>query len=235
METQIQPPLFITGTDTDAGKTTCAVALIHALRGSGWRVRPYKPVAAGAELVDGQLRNSDALKLMRACAIDVTHDSYLQVNPYCFAPPIAPHIAAAQVGGEPSVAGIVEKITMTPLEANELVVIEGAGGWLVPLNSNESLADVAEQLQTQVILVIGMKLGCLSHALLTAEAITRRGLNIVGWIANQPQPTTMACYEENLATLQRLLKAPCLGVVPFLPHADETALAQYLDVQSLPL
>lgn len=235
METQIRPPLFITGTDTDAGKTTCAVALIHALRGSGWRIRPYKPVAAGAEMVDGQLRNSDALKLMQACAIDVNPDNYMQVNPYCFTPPIAPHIAAAQVGVEPSVSGIVERLARTSCEANELIVIEGAGGWLVPLNKNESLADVAEQLQAQVILVIGMKLGCLSHALLTVEAITQRGLKIAGWIANQPQPTTMACYEENLATLQHMLKAPCLGVVPFIPQTDETALAQYLDLQRLQL
>lgn len=232
--------LFVTGTDTDAGKTTCASALLHALHSQGRRVWPFKPVAAGAEAVDGQLRNSDALKLMNACAIEVNHENYAKVNPYCYAPPIAPHIAATQVQSKPTVRSIIATLDAALLERqgserHELILIEGAGGWLVPLNNDESLADLAEQLQAHVLLVIGMKLGCLSHALLTVEAIQRRGLKLAGWIANQPQPAQMAHYQENLETLKRMIDAPCLGEVPFHPNLDETALAKHINVQALRL
>lgn len=239
---EIKKPLylFVTGTDTDAGKTTCASALLHALHGQGRRVWPFKPVAAGAEAVDGQLRNSDALKLMNACAIEVNHENYAKVNPYCYAPPIAPHIAAAQVKSTPTVRSIIAKLETALFErqnakSHDLVLIEGAGGWLVPLNDEESLADVAKALQADVLLVIGMKLGCLSHALLTVEAIQRRGLKLAGWIANQPQPAQMAHYQENLETLKRLIDAPCLGEVPFQSNVDETALVAHINVRALQL
>lgn len=232
--------LFVTGTDTDAGKTTCAIALLHALRGQGYRVWPFKPVAAGAELVDGQLRNSDALNLMNACAIELNHENYSKVNPYCYAPPIAPHIAASQVKSEPTVRSIIAKLESAMIaehesKQHELVLIEGAGGWLVPLNEKESLADVAKQLQAQVLLVIGMKLGCLNHALLTVEAIQRSGLKLAGWIANQPQKARMAHYQENLETLKRMIDAPCIGEVPFHSNLDETTLAEHLNLTMLHL
>lgn len=239
-ETKKPAHLFVTGTDTDAGKTTCASALLHALHSQGRRVWPFKPVAAGAETVGGQLRNSDALKLMNACAIEVNHESYAKVNPYCYAPPIAPHIAAAQVKSTLTVRSIIENLETALFEpqnttSHDLVLIEGAGGWLVPLNDEESLADLAKALQADVLLVIGMKLGCLSHALLTVEAIQRSGLKLVGWIANQPQQEQMAYYQENLETLKRMIDAPCLGEVPFHPNLDETALAKHINVQALRL
>lgn len=227
--------LFVTGTDTDAGKTTCASALIYALRSHRRSVWPFKPVAAGAERIAGQLRNSDALRLMHACGIELNHDNYAKVNPFCYAPPIAPHIAAAQVQCQPTVSGIIAKLDAALLEQHELVLIEGAGGWLVPLNDEESLADVAKALQADVLLVVGMKLGCLNHALLTVEAIQRSGLKLAGWIANQAQQAQMAHYQENLATLKRMIDAPCLGEVPFHPNLDETALAKHINVQALRL
>ncbi|WP_339878674.1 dethiobiotin synthase [Pseudidiomarina gelatinasegens] len=225
--------IFITGTDTDAGKTTCATALIHALRKHSRQIVPLKPVAAGAETVVGQLRNADALQLMEACDIAVSINSYVRVNPFCFAPPIAPHIAANQAGVTVNLADLLQHTDVVASSHGDILIIEGAGGWLVPLNDTESLADYAQEAAAEVVLVVGMKLGCLSHALLTAADIERRGLKLAGWIANQPQGTAMSEYNANIATLKQLLRAPCLGEIPYSPKANAGQLADFLNVNSM--
>ncbi|WP_417658354.1 dethiobiotin synthase [Pseudidiomarina sp.] len=225
--------IFITGTDTDAGKTTSATALIHALHNHGRRCVPLKPVAAGADAVAGQLRNSDALRLMEACDIAVSVSAYQRVNPFCFAPPIAPHIAANQAGEAVTLAALVQHTEAVATANADVLIIEGAGGWLVPLNDAVSLADYAQEAAAEIVLVVGMKLGCLNHALLTAIDIERRGLKLVGWIANQPQAKPMSEYNANIATLKRLLRAPCLGEIPYLPEAHAEQLADFLNVNSL--
>ncbi|WP_417665254.1 dethiobiotin synthase [Pseudidiomarina sp.] len=225
--------IFITGTDTDAGKTTSATALIHALRKHGRTCVPLKPVAAGAETVVGQLRNSDALQLMEACDITVSINSYQRVNPFCFAPAIAPHIAANQAGVSVNLADLLQHTDLVTSSHGDVLIIEGAGGWLVPLNDVVSLADYAQETAAEVVLVVGMKLGCLNHALLTATDIERRGLKLAGWIANQPQATPMSEYNANIATLKQLLGAPCLGEIPYSPMAQSGQLADFLNVNSL--
>lgn len=227
--------VFITGTDTDAGKTYCAVALIHALRARQQRIQVLKPVAAGATAAatDGttQWRNDDAVKLMQAAAIELTKAAYQQANPWCFAPAIAPHIAAAQVQQSVTVTELIKHYRGLPVA--DWCVIEGAGGWLVPLNEQETLADFAQALATPVILVVGMKLGCLNHALLTVADIKQRGLQLAGWIANTTQAQPMSCYAENLATLKRQINAPLIAEIPYTEQANMTAVAARFELEYL--
>lgn len=201
--------LFVTGTDTGVGKTAVAVDLIHALRGRGLRVAGMKPVAAGCE--PGML-NEDVAALMAASNVDA---SLSCVNPYSFTPPIAPHIAAEQAGVQIDIAIIAQAHAQLARQA-DYVVVEGAGGWRVPLGAQTDMADLAESLDSAVILVVGMRLGCLNHALLSAEAICAHGLPWAGWVANLMTPD-MASFEENLATLRARLPGPCLGVRPWRP------------------
>ncbi len=207
--------VFVTGTDTGIGKTTVAVALIHAWRLRGLRVVGMKPVAAGGTLVDGVWRNDDTAALVAASS--VVADSRL-VTPYAFAAPIAPHIAAAQAGVTIDIPLIVSAYAELATLADR-VVVEGVGGWCVPLGASVDTADMAVALGLPVVLVVGMRLGCLNHALLTSEAIRRRGLHLAGWVANVLDPT-MTALEDNLATLYARLDAACLGVLPYC--ADET-------------
>ncbi|MFT7403315.1 dethiobiotin synthase [Zhongshania sp.] len=210
---------FISGTDTDVGKTLVACGLLRAAALRGLRTLAIKPVAAGAELTENGLRNEDALMLMAAMTEVLP---YQQVNPVLLEPAIAPHIAAEKVGKRITVsqlAGICRGVMMQPAD---LILIEGAGGWRVPLNRHELLSGLASALQAPVILVVGMKLGCINHALLTAEAIRSDGLRLAGWVANQIDPD-MACVEENLATLNAMLDAPCIGIVPYLARDERAA------------
>jgi dethiobiotin synthetase len=210
---------FISGTDTDVGKTLVACGLLRAAALRGLRTLAIKPVAAGAELTENGLRNEDALMLMAAMTEVLP---YQQVNPVLLEPAIAPHIAAEQVGKRITVsqlAGICRGVMMQPAD---FILIEGAGGWRVPLNRHELLSDLASELQAPVILVVGMKLGCINHALLTAEAIRADGLRLAGWVANQIDPD-MACVEENLATLNAMLDAPCIGIVRYLAQNERAA------------
>jgi dethiobiotin synthetase len=222
---------FISGTDTGVGKTLVACGLLRAAALRGLRTLAIKPVAAGAELTENGLRNEDAVMLMAAMTEVLP---YQQVNPVLLEPAIAPHIAAEKVGRRITVsqlAGICRGVMMQPAD---LVLIEGAGGWRVPLNRHELLSGLASELQAPVILVVGMKLGCINHALLTAEAIRADGLRLAGWVANQIDPD-MSCFEENLATLNAMLDAPCIGVVPYLAQ-DERAgdtVAACLDISIL--
>lgn len=197
---------FVTGTDTGVGKTTVAVALIHALRQRGLRVAAMKPVAAGCVWVDGQLINDDVAALSAAANV---HADLSLVNPYVFAPAIAPHIAAAQAGVEIDLDKIVSAYTALSRKA-DAVVIEGVGGFRVPLGKQWDTADMALALGLPVVLVVGMRLGCLNHALLTAEAIEHRNLPWAGWVANILEPN-MPALANNLAELEMRLPSPCLG------------------------
>lgn len=198
---------FITGTDTDAGKTHVCVGLLEASARKGLRSFGVKPIAAGAEEVDGKLVNEDALRIQSAGSIALRYE---QVNPVVFAPAIAPHIAAAKENRVVSVSRLEGFVRGTLLTPHDFCLVEGAGGWRVPLNDRELLSDLAKRLSLPVIVVVNMKLGCLNHAFLTMEAIRRDGLTIVGWVANGGQ-NDMSCYEENLATLCNMLSAPLLG------------------------
>ncbi|WP_411358472.1 dethiobiotin synthase [Pseudidiomarina salilacus] len=218
--------VFVTGTDTDAGKTMAAAALLYRLAESAVKTLAMKPVAAGAVATANGLRNSDALQL--ELAMNARNVTYAEVNPICLAAPIAPHIAAEQAGIKLSVAELLRHQQRLAQHPHDLLLIEGAGGWLVPLNEVETLADYAVAARVKVVMVVGLKLGCINHALLTAAAIQQSGAELVGWIGNQPQALAMPHQHENLAYLQARLPAPCLGVLPFEPSADSAKLASYL-------
>lgn len=203
------PGFFVTGTDTGCGKTTVAVALLRQFVARGLLAAGYKPVAAGAELRDGYLQNDDAMALWRA---GIPGLSYAQVNPYCFAPAIAPHIAAAEVGTTVTREYLVAGYRALA-ERADWVVVEGAGGWRVPLGGGLDIAGLAAALGIPVVMVVGLRLGCLNHALLTAQAIAASGLPLLGWIGSAVDPA-MARRDDNVTTLRDLLDCPCLGVLP---------------------
>lgn len=192
---------FITGTDTGIGKTYVACQLIKQYVAQGYRVVGMKPVAAGCELVDGQWVNEDVRLLTEASNVDAPLNL---VNPYCFRAPIAPHIAAEQEQVNIQLEVIVQAYQALA-ELADIVVVEGAGGLLVPLNAQHTIADLIEHLNIPVIFVVGMRLGCINHALLTLEVMQARGLTIAAWVAN-PIDKEMQCYQENLLTLQTKLQ-----------------------------
>ncbi len=207
---------FITGTDTGVGKTVVAAALTRALVRGGRRVAVMKPVASGAELTPAGPRNADALALIAAANVSAPYD---WVNPYCFLPAIAPHIAAQECGVEVDLEAIGARLRALAGSA-DCVVAEGAGGWLAPLTPRATMADLALTLQLPVILVVGLRLGCLNHALLTRESIRAHGASFAGWVANGIDPA-MERISENLATLTRRLGEP-LAIVPALEPAAVT-------------
>lgn len=225
----MNPAYFITGTDTDVGKTTVAAGLLFAAREAGLTTAAGKPVASGCEATSKGLRNADALALMAECSIPLT---YNEVNPVAFEPAIAPHIAAREVGVTLTVNSLLVPMQAILDKQAQFTLIEGAGGWRVPLSGQDSLSDLAQALNLQVILVVGVRLGCISHALLTAEAIARDGLQLAGWVANIIDPKTSR-LEENLATLAERLPAPCLGRVPRLKSASAKAVAEHLQLDLL--
>jgi dethiobiotin synthetase len=214
---------FITGTDTDCGKTLVASALVHKLRAAGQRVAVMKPVASGCELTAEGLRNADAQALIAASG---RAWSYAQVNPYAFAPAIAPHIAAARAGVAIELQPILDAAAALAAGQDALLV-EGAGGWRVPLSEELDMAALAAALQLPVILVVGMRLGCLNHAMLSAEAIARDGCQLAGWVANSIDPA-LAEFAANLQTLNARIPAPCLGVIPCLSDPDPLVAAGHL-------
>lgn len=215
---------FITGTDTDAGKTSIAAGLLCAAKQQQRSTLAMKPVASGCEMTAQGLRNSDALTLM---AQSTVHLPYSQVNPYAFAPAIAPHIAAQEAGVELSVADLYRAAQVVLQQQADFTLIEGAGGWRVPISATEFLSDFAIALQLPVILVVGVKLGCINHALLTAQAILNDGLELAGWVANVID-LNCARLAENLATLQQLMPAPCLAEVPYLSVASAESVAEHV-------
>jgi len=216
---------FVTGTDTGVGKTIVTSALLHACGCKGLTTVGMKPVAAGCDRQNGKLISEDVAMLMAAG--NVSADLELH-NPYAFEPPIAPHIAAQQVGETIRPRRILDAYQALTALA-DVVVVEGVGGFRVPLAEQFDTADLAQMLNIPVILVVGMRLGCINHALLTVEAIQTRGLELAGWVANRIDPA-MAASEQNLQTLEHSIPAPCLGVVPYLPEADFRAAAAYLQL-----
>lgn len=217
------PHLFVCGTDTDVGKTRIACALLQLCRQAGWSAVGMKAVAAGSILHAGRRSNEDVLALAAASSVDAAPDL---TNPYLFDPAIAPHIAAAEAGTVISLEHIEACYRRLGAQA-QAVVVEGAGGFLVPLGERVDGGDLAQRLGLPLVLVVGMRLGCLNHALLSAEAIARRGLTLAGWVANRISAEMPRC-EENLATLRQRLAAPLLGVVPYLADADALTIAAYL-------
>lgn len=200
---------FIAGTDTDAGKTHVACQLLRAAQQRGLRTLSLKPLAAGAENTVEGLRNSDALMLQQASTLQLP---YADINPFCFAEAIAPHIAAEKNGARLSAKEIAQRVHQVLNTVDfDYALIEGAGGWRVPLNETETLADVVKLLNLPVILVVGMKLGCLNHALLTAEAIKTDGVALHSWVANdfgKPMPY----WAENIAALEQKIPAPRIAL-----------------------
>lgn len=203
---------FIAGTDTDCGKTLVACALLRAAAQAGYSTLAMKPVAAGAELTPEGLRNDDALRLQLAATELLP---YTQVNPVCLPDAVSPHLAAVASGKRISVQRLAGFCQGVLLKRADLTLIEGAGGWRVPLNEREFLSDLCKVLNLPVILVVGVRLGCLNHALLTGEAIIRDGLNIAAWVSTQRDPD-MARIEENLDTLRDAMPFPHLGHIPWL-------------------
>ena len=200
--------LFITGTDTDAGKTYVAVALLRGLKALGYRTVAQKPVAAGVNTAGF---NTDALQLQHHATESL---SYELVNPYCLADAVAPHLAAAKAELVIDCAILSQALHQVQKADADIALVEGAGGWLLPLDEHSTMADWVAGQQLPVLLVVGMKLGCLNHALLTVREIERSGLTLVGWVANCIDPD-MAYQQQNISYLQQVLSAPCLGVLPY--------------------
>ena len=200
--------IFITGTDTDAGKTYVAVALLQGLKALGYRTVAQKPVAAG---VNNAGFNTDALQLQLHATEQLSYDL---VNPYCLTDAVAPHLAAAKVGLCIDPAVLSAHLQQLRCTNADIALVEGAGGWLLPLDDNSTMADWVTEQQLPVLLVVGMKLGCLNHALLTVREIERSGLKLLGWVANCIDPD-MAYQQENISYLQHRLTAPCLGILPY--------------------
>ncbi len=215
---------FITGTDTGIGKTLVSCALLHALRRRGLYALGMKPIAAG---VDADGTNEDVERLRAASSLQLER---ALVNPYLLRQPVAPHLAAAEEGialGLPAIRAAFDTLS----EQADAVVVEGCGGFLVPLDDTRDTADLALCLGLPVVLVVGMRLGCLNHALLTQEAIARRGLTLAGWVANRVDPQ-MLRFDGNLATLAARIAAPLLGVLPYQPGMDSGEAARYLTLPS---
>ena len=217
---------FITGTDTDVGKTVVTAGLIETANQAALSTAAIKPVAAGCESTESGLQNTDALQLQAAASHPLT---YQQVNPVALEAAIAPHIAATEEGKQLSasrLSGFCRGLTLLPVD---MLFIEGAGGWRVPLNNRETLADIPKQLNSEVILVVGLRLGCINHALLTAEAIRRDGLSLAGWVGNVLH-ADMPRLDENIDTLKRLIPEPCLGIVPRLSDTAPNQVATYVSL-----
>jgi len=209
--------LFVTGTDTGVGKTVIATALTRAFVAQGLRVAVMKPIASGSDPTSDGPRNSDALTLMAAANVP---SPYELVNPYCFLPPISPHIAAREAGVRIDLPLLRSRFDSLAAAA-DCVIVEGAGGWLAPLSDSGFMADLAVALDLPVLVVVGLRLGCLNHALLTRESIAARGVAFAGWIANAIDPHFDRAA-DNLATLSAHLGGPPLAQVPFLEHGNGT-------------
>jgi dethiobiotin synthetase len=220
---------FVTGTDTGCGKTEITLGLMRLLQDQGYQVLGFKPVAAGAEQSGEGLRNDDALRIQDAGSLAVPYEL---VNPYCFEQPIAPHLAAAEAGRlirRDAIRNCFEALT----ELADVVIVEGAGGWRVPLSDDLEVADLPALLRIPALLVVGLRLGCLNHTLLSADAILDKGCGFAGWIANRLDPK-MLRPGDNLATLDERIPAPRLGAVERLPgRPDPVQVAAQLDAQAM--
>lgn len=219
---------FITGTDTGAGKTLVSTAIMYGMRQQGRQVSGFKPVASGCEPGNDGLRNEDALAIQAQCS---QTPPYELVNPYAFEPAIAPHIAAAQAGVHICLETLYKVFVQVSLDS-DICIVEGAGGWLVPINHEKTLADLATALQLPVILVVSMKLGCLNHALLSVQSIEAGGLKLAGWVANRVSGD-MQAERENISSLCTRIAAPCLGEIPALKNTSVQEVAKHLNLDLL--
>lgn len=215
---------FITGTDTDSGKTWCTLGLMEKLQQQGHTVVGMKPIASGCERTPDGLRNSDALLIQQQAS---TLIDYNTVNPYHFLPAIAPHVAAELSGTTIKLGKILEQFIRLKQQA-DYVVVEGVGGWQVPLNDNESVAELACTLKLPVILVVGIRLGCINHALLSADAIRASGCVLAGWIANRIDPD-MNYTDETITAISNRIDTPLIGKIPNMEVLDARSIATYLD------
>jgi dethiobiotin synthetase len=206
---------FITGTDTEVGKTRVSVALLHRLQQQGLRAAGMKPVAAGCEETAAGLRNDDALALQAASSVALPYET---LNPYALAPPIAPHLAARDAGVVIEIDRILAAYRTIAAQVDS-VVVEGAGGWRVPLNDDQDMSDLAVALGLPVVLVVDIRLGCINHALLSAQAIATSGLTLAGWVANHVHGD-YARSADNIASIEARIGTPLLGVIPY--HGDIT-------------
>jgi dethiobiotin synthetase len=217
---------FVTGTDTDVGKTWATIALMRGLQGQGLQVVGMKPVAAGCVWQDGQLKNADALLMQANASIDL---DYAMINPYAFEPAVSPHLACGEVVVELPV--LIDRFKQLQQWA-DLVVVEGAGGWYSPLSAEFDNADLAQALALPVILVVGVRLGCINHARLTLNAIQQANLSCVGWVAVQIDPL-MQGFEANLVYLQQQLDVPLLAILPHIQTPDFEYLSQQFNQETL--
>ncbi|MBS0227878.1 MAG: dethiobiotin synthase [Proteobacteria bacterium] len=225
----MRPDVYVTGTDTGIGKTFASCALLHALRGQGMRAVGMKPVASGCTWLDGGWKNDDALALQQASAVEV---AYADINPFALEHPLAPELASRDAGTEVTLPPILDAHARLAAQA-DAVVVEGVGGWAAPLSSSLMQVDLVRALELPVVLVVGLRLGCLNHALLSARAIEADGATLAGWIGSHVDPA-MARVEDNLKMLQARLLAPCWGVLPHMPNAEPAAMAGHLRVAQLP-
>lgn len=219
---------YVTGTDTGIGKTVASTALLHALRARGLRAVGMKPVASGCARVDGAWRNEDALALQAASR--PTPD-YADVNPFAFELPLAPELAGDAAGMEVALPPLLAAHARLSAQAH-VVVVEGVGGWMAPLSRTLYQADLVRALGLPVVLVVGLRLGCLNHAYLSARAIAADGCRLAGWIASEVDPA-MDRIDDNVALLAQRLPAPCLGRLPHVDGIDAAAMARHLDVAAL--
>lgn len=220
---------FVTGTDTDIGKTVGTVALLEAAAKRGLKAAALKPVASGCEMIDGQLRNEDVLRLQKAAGIRQEYD---QLVAYAFEPFTAPHIAAEAMGVPIQLEILSEKLHALEQTDADVIFVEGAGGWRLPLGHGHFLSDWVKYENMPVIMVVGAQLGCINHALLTYEAIHHDMLELAGWCVNRVHQG-MSHYPETLDTLKSMLPAPFLGEIPYLARPHESDLGQYLDLSAL--
>ncbi len=220
---------FVTGTDTDVGKTLISAGLLLAARKYSDNCIGIKPVSVGCETTPDGLRNDDALELMQASSVELDYD---EANPVALKQAVAPHIAVQLAGGTIDLEFLVRHCQALDEKYPGFTLIEGAGGWRVPLNEHQFISDLPARLNMPVIMVVAMRLGCISHAILTAETIRRDGLEIAGWVANSISEE-MPYHGENLLMLEKKIKAPLLGCVPFLEQVSAESVAAHLNPGSL--
>ncbi|OEY65232.1 dethiobiotin synthase [Marinobacter sp. X15-166B] len=221
---------FVTGTDTGVGKTLVTRVLLEAARLQGLKTLAMKPVASGCEQTADGLRNEDAVLLAAAMTERVPYE---QVNPVALAPAIAPHVAAQQAGRRLTAERLAGFCRGMQTQPADLLLVEGAGGWCVPLNDRETYAKVPQLLELPVIMVVPLRLGCINHAVLTARAVLADGVPLAGWVGNRPDAQTMSCEAQTVSYLADQLPAPCLGLLPWQPSVDVTALAAQVSLDPL--
>lgn len=221
---------FVTGTDTDVGKTTSTLALLQAAAARGLKAVAFKPVAAGCEIMEEGLCNQDVLFLQKHSTLPL---NYEQVVGYSFEPFSSPHIAAEESGVTIKLDVLSDGLSRLQKATNaDIIFVEGAGGWRVPIGNGHFLSDWVKYENLPVIMVVGARLGCINHALLTYEAIHRDMLPVAGWCMNRINPA-MSHYQANLETLKSLIPSPYLGEIPYINKPHEHGLGHYLDISSL--